>query len=148
MTRTQTRSEILAILAVAATALVAAVVGATLTADMPSVARIWPIVGIAVDYLAGFVVAAGIRAAAPQPRPSSIKGLAVPAIGYGLAISAATWGPGALRSLIGGGPVQTFAAAAVSAAAAVILVRGAWDADKRIDPEIPAGSIQQEVQDQ
>lgn len=148
MTRTHTRSEILAILAVGTVALVAAVVGATLTADMPSVARIWPIVGIAVDYLAGFVVAAGIRAAAPRPRPSSIKGLAVPAIGYGLAISAATWGPGAMGSLIGHGPVQTFAAAAISAAAAVILVRGAWDADKRIDPERPGEDIQKGTQHQ
>lgn len=134
MPRTTSRSEVGAIAGVAIVALLAASALAYAFSDNPSVERIWPVVVAAIDYLAGFAVAAALRVALTPLRPTSIRGLALPAIGYGLAIFAATWLPAAVAAPHPGTPWVRVLATIASAAFSALIATSAWRSDLRIDP--------------
>jgi hypothetical protein len=134
MPRTTSRSEVGAIAGVALVALIAASALSYAFSDHPSVERIWPLVVAAVDYLAGFAVAAALRVAATPLRPTSIRGLALPAVGYGLAIFAATWLPDAVAAQHAETPWVRVVATIASAAFSALIAASAWRSDLRIDP--------------
>lgn len=134
MPRTTSRSEVGTIAGVALVALFVASALSYAFSDSPSVERIWPVVVAAVDYLAGFAVAAALRVAVTPLRPTSIRGLALPAIGYGLAIFTATWLPSAVAAPHAGAPWVRVVATIASAAFSALIAASAWRSDLRIDP--------------
>lgn len=102
----------------------------------PSVERIWPLVLAAVDYLAGFTIAAALRLAIQPLRPTSLKGLALPAIGYGLAIFIVTWLPIAMTGSNGHADLIRPIAIVTSAILAALTASASWRGDLRIDPPV------------
>lgn len=142
MPRTTSRPEIAAIAAVAVVSLLVAAALAYAFSTEPSVERIWPVVVAAIDYLAGFAIATALRLCVGPLRPTSIRGLAVPAIGYGLAIFVATWLPTAIAAPHAATPWVGVLATIAAAAFSALIAASAWRSDLRIDPHAAEGPAQ------
>lgn len=139
MPRTSSRPELFIMLVVALMGLAIAITATMILADAPAVTRTWPMFALGVNYLAGFVLVIAMRLVASRTRPTSLQGLMIPAIWYGLAATAATWGPGSIGALTGGSVPGTIAAACVSAVLAAFLFDRGLRSELRIDPaEEPA----------
>ena len=128
------RRDLIVALAVACVSLVSAT---TATAVVPTEARwIAAFASVAACLLAGSVAALALRLRDGPDRNDSARGLGAAALGYGLALSVAANGPGALRTIVGLVRLDAPVAAVVPAT----LLLAAWMAcstrrlELRIDP--------------